>query len=96
MFRCSDEWATAYCRGNRWEALCAALGDPAPGRDPRFASTNALVRNWSEACARLAPILLRLTVDEFVRRAGQARALAAGVNTMAGMLGCGHLATRRF
>lgn len=96
IFRCSDGWASMYCRGDRWPAFCAALGEPDLPKDPRFGTIHELVRNWREAHAILAPRVRELTVDDFVARVQEARGLASRVHTMADVLACGHMAARRY
>jgi crotonobetainyl-CoA:carnitine CoA-transferase CaiB-like acyl-CoA transferase len=96
IFRCSDGWASMYCRGDRWPAFCAALGEPDLPKDPRFGAIHQLVRNWPEAHAILAPHVRAMTVDDFLARVQGARGLASRVHTMADVLACGHAAARRF
>ncbi|MBA2961934.1 MULTISPECIES: CaiB/BaiF CoA transferase family protein [Ramlibacter] len=96
IFRCRDGWASMYCRGDRWPAFCAALGEPDLPADPRFGAIHQLVRHWQEAHAILAPHVREMTVDDFVARVQGARGLASRVNTMADVLACGHVAARRF
>jgi len=96
IFRCRDGWASMYCRGDRWSAFCAALGEPDLPSDPRFGAIHELVRHWTAAHAILAPHVREMTVDEFVARVLGARGLASRVNTMADVLACGHLGARRF
>jgi crotonobetainyl-CoA:carnitine CoA-transferase CaiB-like acyl-CoA transferase len=96
IFRCADGWASMYCRGDRWSAFCTALGDPELPSDPRFAAIHDLIRHWAAAYERLAPLVQRLTVDDFVARVQGARGLASRVNSMADVLACGHLGARNF
>lgn len=96
IFQCADGWASMYCRGDRWVALCTALGDPELPTDPRFSTIHELVRHWAAAYDRLAPRVRALTVDDFVGRVQGARGLASRVNTMRDVLSCGHLRARNF
>lgn len=96
IFRCADGWAAMYCRGDRWAAVCAALGDPDLPSDPRFGAVHELIRHWPAAYERLAPQVLRMTVADFVWRLEGARGLASRVNSMADILACSHLAAREF
>jgi crotonobetainyl-CoA:carnitine CoA-transferase CaiB-like acyl-CoA transferase len=96
VFRCRDGWASIYCRGDRWAAMCAALGAPTLPEDPRFAAIDVLLRNWPAAYACLAPRISAMTVEDFIGRVQGARGLASRVNTMADARACVHLDARGF
>jgi hypothetical protein len=96
IFRCSDGWASMYCRGDRWAALCETLGEPGLPADPRFGAIHDLIRHWPAAYAQLAPRVRALSVDEFVQRVQGARGLASRVNSMGDVLNCDHMRARNF
>lgn len=94
-FRCADGWVVIYCRSDRWETFCSAIGAADAGRDPDFAPA-LYARNWLEARRRIAPYLEGLPVAEVVARAHLARVIAAKVMSMVDVLACEHFSARKY
>ncbi|MHB8693925.1 MAG: CaiB/BaiF CoA transferase family protein [Solirubrobacteraceae bacterium] len=85
LLRCADrELVLAVGNDRQFQALCAVIGAPGLGTDPRFATNAARVSHRAALLAELEALLSRCPAEEWAEALTAARVPAGVVNDIAG------------
>lgn len=85
VLACADEKLLAIHVGGPdrlWEALVAAIGDPALAADSRFKGRHERIANFSALIAALRPLFRKRNRDEWLRILADADLASAEINTI--------------
>lgn len=81
-FRCRDGWVVMFVLSGRWTPTCTALGLRELVDDERFATPEALNRNWKDASALIATSLGGRDVASVVRLGEEHRLAVEAVSDL--------------
>lgn len=85
-YRCRDGWVVMFVLSGRWAPTCTALGLESLVDDERFATPEALNRNWKDASALLAAKLREHDVASVVRLGETHRLAVEAVSDVSALL----------